>query len=50
MVSTLLDLLGVSCLAVFAYLLFPPAALVVVGLAALFASRTMTLPARRARR
>lgn len=46
MVSTLLDLVGVICLALFAYLLFPPAALAVVGLAALLASRTLTRPAR----
>lgn len=38
MLSTVLDLVGVVCLAVFAYLLFPPAALVVVGVAALVAS------------
>jgi hypothetical protein len=46
MVSTLLDLVGVLCLAAFAYLLFPPATLAVVGLAALLASRTLTRPVR----
>lgn len=46
MVSTLLDLIGVTCLAAFAYMLFPPAALAVVGLAALFASRTLARPVR----
>lgn len=47
MASTLLDLLGVACLAVFAYILFPPAALAVVGLAALLISRQMSYGARR---
>lgn len=42
MISTLLDLVGVACLAAFAYILFPPAALAVVGLCAILISRTMT--------
>lgn len=41
MVSTLLDLVGVACLAAFAYILFPPAALAVVGLCALLISRQL---------
>lgn len=41
MVSTLLDLIGVVCLAAFAYILFPPAALAVLGLAALMISRQL---------
>lgn len=36
--GTLLDLLGVSCLAAFAAFLWPPAALLVVGAALLLAS------------
>ena len=39
MFSTLLDLLGATALAVFAWFVWPPAALLVVGLAALLASR-----------
>ena len=38
MLTTALDLVGVACLATFAFLLFPPSALLVVGVAALFAS------------
>lgn len=37
--TTLLDLLGVIALAAFAGFVWPPAALLVVGLAALIASR-----------
>lgn len=36
--TNFLDLLGVACVAVFAYMIFPPAALLVVGAAALVAS------------
>lgn len=50
MISTLLDVIGAACLIVFAYLLFPPAALAVGGLAALLASRQMTAAARGERR
>jgi len=39
MLSTLLDLLAVSCLAVFAGFVWPPRPPAVVGLAALAASR-----------
>lgn len=39
MLTTLLDLLGVAALAAFAWFIWPPAALLVVGLAALVASR-----------
>ena len=39
MLSTLLDLLAVSCLVVFAWFVWPPLPLAVVGLAALAASR-----------
>lgn len=38
MFSDILDLLGVTCLAVFAYFVYPPAALLVVGVAALLIS------------
>ena len=38
MLSTALDIFGVACLSAFAWLLFPPAALVVVGVAALLTS------------
>lgn len=38
MVSTLLDLLGVGALAAFAFFVWPPLVLLVVGLAALVAS------------
>lgn len=38
MLTTLLDLLGVACLIAFAYLMFPPAALAVAGVAALLIS------------
>ena len=41
LLSTLLDVLGVTCLAAFAYVLFPPAALAVLGLFALLASRQL---------
>ena len=36
--SDLLDVLGVSCLAVFAFAVWPPACLLVVGVAALVAA------------
>ena len=36
--TDLLDLLGVTCLAVFAFFVYPPAALLVVGAAALLIS------------
>ena len=36
--TTWLDLLGVSCLALFAFAIWPPACLLVVGVAALFIS------------
>lgn len=39
--SDFLDLLGVACLAVLAFLVWPPAALGVVGVAALLASWSM---------
>lgn len=35
MKSTILDLLGVACLALFAFSVWPPACLLVVGVAAL---------------
>lgn len=38
MLTTLLDLLGVGCLAAFAFFVWPPLVLLVVGLAALAAS------------
>lgn len=38
MLTTALDLLGIACLAVFAFLVFPPAALLVLGVAALLVS------------
>lgn len=41
MLTTVLDLVGVACLVAFAFLLFPPAALAVAGLAALAASRRL---------
>ena len=50
MVSTLLDLIGVACLAAFAYVLFPPATLADIGLAALLISREMTHRRRGVRR
>ena len=34
-ISDILDLLGVICLAIFAWNIYPPAALLVVGIAAL---------------
>ena len=37
MLSKLLELLGVACFFVFAYLLWPPATLVVLGVVLLFA-------------
>lgn len=37
-VTTVLDLLGVTCLAAFALLVWPPACLIVVAAAALLAS------------
>ena len=36
--TTVLDLLGASCLAVFAFFVWPPACLLVVGVAALLIS------------
>jgi hypothetical protein len=39
MVTTLLDLLGVACIAAFAFFVWPPACLAVIGLAALAVSR-----------
>lgn len=36
--TDLLDLAGIACLAVFAWFVWPPAALLVVGLAALLIS------------
>lgn len=39
MLSIVLDLVAVACLAAFAYFAWPPAALAVVGVAALAASR-----------
>ena len=36
--TTTLDLLGASCLAVFAFFVWPPACLLVVGVAALLVS------------
>ena len=38
MVTTALDLLGALCLVAFAYLVFPPAALLVAGVGLLLAS------------
>lgn len=38
-VTTILDLFAVACLAVFAFYVWPPAALLVVGAAALIVSR-----------
>lgn len=49
MFTTLLDLLGVACLAAFAWFLWPPAALAVVGVLALLASRQLTTQRRRGR-
>ena len=37
--TTALDLLAVSCLAVFAWFVWPPAPLLVVGIASLLVSR-----------
>lgn len=36
--TTVLDILGIVCVAAFAYFIWPPAALGVVGVAALLAS------------
>jgi len=36
--STILDLLGVSCLALFAFAVYAPLCLLVIGVAALFVS------------
>ena len=36
--TTVLDLLGIACLAAFAFLVWPPAGLLVLGLAALIVS------------
>jgi len=36
--ATYLDILGVACLAVFAFAIWPPASLLVVGVAALLVS------------
>lgn len=38
MLTTLLDLLGVACLAAAAFFIWPPACLIVIGAACLFAS------------
>lgn len=42
MLTTALDLLGVACLAVFAWFIWPPLVLLVVGVAALLVSRKAT--------
>jgi hypothetical protein len=42
MLTTFLDLLGVACLAVLAFFVWPPAALGVVGVAALASSYALT--------
>lgn len=41
MPTTYLDLMGVSCLALFAYAIWPPAVLFAVGVAALLISRSL---------
>lgn len=46
MFTTLLDLLAVICLAVFAWFIWPPLPLLVVGVAALAISRQRTARAR----
>ena len=38
MLTTFLDLLGVACLAAAAFFIWPPACLIVIGMAALFVS------------
>lgn len=43
MLTTLLDLVGVAALVVFAWFCWPPLALLVVGVAALLASRKASL-------
>ena len=35
MLTTFLDLLGIACLAAFAFFVWPPACLIVIGVAAL---------------
>jgi hypothetical protein len=39
MLTTILDLIGIACLAAFAFFVWPPACLGVIGLAALAVSR-----------
>lgn len=43
MLTTLLDLLGVTLIAAFAWFIWPPLPLIVVGLAVLVASRKASL-------
>lgn len=38
MLTTLLDLLGVACVAAFAFFVWPPACLIVIGAACLYVS------------
>ena len=40
--TTYLDLLGVCCLALFAFAIWPPACLLVMGIASLLMSRSAT--------
>ena len=42
MLTTLLDIIGIGLLAAFAWFLWPPLVLLVVGTFALLASRTLT--------
>lgn len=44
--TTVLDLLGVALVALFAFFVWPPAALAVLGAASLFASYTITARGR----
>lgn len=46
--TTVLDLLGASCLAVFAFFVWPPACLLVVGVSALLISWRRQQPEREA--